>query len=376
MTTEKERISGAETLNTMTDGERGTFTACRTCGVDFGRAYDKPIRCDSCCTEERLDNLHQLAKVRIIAANWEIAYDKAMREHDTYAGQAHAYVQECNRMQRQLDADQGELAEMDRLRQLRKDCLDALDGEMGSDADDGSIVSACVEWKYAVRLLPEGMLDPEVDTLQEVVEKLLSDLESAHRKMENVKGDLERVTRERDIKAIIVDNVRTDIHGVWFWQGDGDDHPEALSCPVVMSAETLRKFVADLEAARQANAVAEGRRETLDVLEYVAEKDKRIAELEQRLAESRSEGAHARTTLGGLCMALGIPYASTEATISSAIAQLREKSASAGKGEALTDDEAVQLVNEWSTPGRIVSTASLIALARNAAEAQRRKDGR
>jgi predicted Zn-ribbon and HTH transcriptional regulator len=39
--------------------ERGPFTACRTCGVDFGRAYDKPIRCDSCCTAERLDNLHQ-----------------------------------------------------------------------------------------------------------------------------------------------------------------------------------------------------------------------------------------------------------------------------------------------------------------------------
>jgi hypothetical protein len=30
---------------------------------------------------------------------------------------------------------------------------------------------------------------------------------------------------------------------VWFWQG-GFDRPESLSCPVVMSADTLRSFVA------------------------------------------------------------------------------------------------------------------------------------
>jgi chromosome segregation ATPase len=44
----------------------------------------------------------ELAKVRITAANWEIAYDKAMRERDTYAGQAHAYVQACNQMDREI----------------------------------------------------------------------------------------------------------------------------------------------------------------------------------------------------------------------------------------------------------------------------------
>lgn len=31
---------------------------------------------------------------------------------------------------------------------------------------------------------------------------------------------------------------------VWFWQGDGHDDPESLSCPVVMSAATLRDLLA------------------------------------------------------------------------------------------------------------------------------------
>ncbi len=31
---------------------------------------------------------------------------------------------------------------------------------------------------------------------------------------------------------------------VWYWQGDEDDQPESLSCPVIMSAETLRELLA------------------------------------------------------------------------------------------------------------------------------------
>lgn len=37
--------------------------------------------------------------------------------------------------------------------------------------------------------------------------------------------------------------VKTDKEGVWFWQNDGWDDPESLSCPVVMSAETLRNLL-------------------------------------------------------------------------------------------------------------------------------------
>lgn len=37
----------------------------------------------------------------------------------------------------------------------------------------------------------------------------------------------------------------TDVDGVWRWQGDGEDHLESLSCPVVMSADTLRSMLAE-----------------------------------------------------------------------------------------------------------------------------------
>lgn len=33
---------------------------------------------------------------------------------------------------------------------------------------------------------------------------------------------------------------------VWFWQGDGEDYPESLSCPVVIKADDLRAILAKL----------------------------------------------------------------------------------------------------------------------------------
>jgi hypothetical protein len=127
------------------------------------------------------------------------------------------------------DAIQGELSEVAQLQTLRHDCLHCIDGLLGPDADDGSIVSCCLEWREVVRSMPKGTMDPEVETLREGVEKLL------------------------------------------------------------------------------------------------AERDRRIAELESWFENSNREGAAARTTLGGICLALGIPYASTEATISETIAKMRER---------------------------------------------------
>lgn len=38
---------------------------------------------------------------------------------------------------------------------------------------------------------------------------------------------------------------RVDKDEVWVWQNDDEDHPESLACPVLMSAEHVRAFVAD-----------------------------------------------------------------------------------------------------------------------------------
>ncbi len=53
--------------------------------------------------------------------------------------------------------------------------------------------------------------------------------------------------RELDLRAQLR-VVETGTEGVWRWQGDGEDHPESLSCPVVMSAETLRALLARIDA--------------------------------------------------------------------------------------------------------------------------------
>lgn len=41
--------------------------------------------------------------------------------------------------------------------------------------------------------------------------------------------------------------VKAPADNVWFWQGRGD-HPESLSCPVVMTADTLREFTLRIAA--------------------------------------------------------------------------------------------------------------------------------
>ena len=55
-----------------------------------------------------------------------------------------------------------------------------------------------------------------------------------------VKAGLERERVLRGQLALVA----TDTDGVWRWQGDGGNEPESLTCPVVMSADTLRSFVA------------------------------------------------------------------------------------------------------------------------------------
>ena len=53
-----------------------------------------------------------------------------------------------------------------------------------------------------------------------------------------------------------LDMVKTSLDNVWRWQGDGYDDPATLSCPVVMSADTLRA----LQSATMKRCVQEARR--------------------------------------------------------------------------------------------------------------------
>lgn len=62
---------------------------------------------------------------------------------------------------------------------------------------------------------------------------------------QQLKAEQEESAKLRAALAI----VRTDTEGVWRWQGEGDQ-PESLTCPVVMSADTLRGLLASADSLR------------------------------------------------------------------------------------------------------------------------------
>jgi hypothetical protein len=117
-------------------------------------------------------------------------------------------------------------AELAAAKVLRKDCEDALGGEMGSPCDDGCIVGACLEWRESVRLIPESMMDPEADTLQEIVDRLLSEL-AAERKAHHHR------LREHAEEAGLLDRVR----------GHLRDHRQICLDPACMTCRELRAML-------------------------------------------------------------------------------------------------------------------------------------
>lgn len=63
---------------------------------------------------------------------------------------------------------------------------------------------------------------------------------------------------------------------LWYWQGDGADYPESLTCPVVMTADTLRELLmkAQQPAAPSVEAVAPKRGEPMTGAQAIALLDK------------------------------------------------------------------------------------------------------
>jgi hypothetical protein len=73
--------------------------------------------------------------------------------------------------------------------------------------------------------------------------------EKAETSLTTVRDEWEQERRVRLDAENALRLVRTDIENVWRWQGDGYDDPTTLSCPVIMSADTVRALVARAEKA-------------------------------------------------------------------------------------------------------------------------------
>jgi len=72
---------------------------------------------------------------------------------------------------------------------------------------------------------------------QQRAEKAEAELTARDRELENERGR-RRMAEQR-------------VSGeVWYWQGDGEDHLESLTCPVIISAEAMRAGDQELAEAR------------------------------------------------------------------------------------------------------------------------------
>jgi hypothetical protein len=78
---------------------------------------------------------------------------------------------------------------------------------------------------------------------------LFREVEAAERRIVELdagwqKTHAEAVARVSRLEAEVEVRRRESRDGAWYWQGDGEDYPESLGCPVIMSAETLRELLA------------------------------------------------------------------------------------------------------------------------------------
>jgi hypothetical protein len=70
-------------------------------------------------------------------------------------------------------------------------------------------------------------------------------------KVDAIVADLKRETDGRQEAERALSMVRQPAADVWFWEGGGADHPESLSCPVVMSADKLRELLGTERSTRR-----------------------------------------------------------------------------------------------------------------------------
>lgn len=80
-------------------------------------------------------------------------------------------------------------------------------------------------------------------------DSLLAERDTAIQKRESMSSHLTLVLEELKQAQANVRTATTSRSDVWFWQGDGNDEPESLACPVVMEPQTLRAILAERDAA-------------------------------------------------------------------------------------------------------------------------------
>jgi hypothetical protein len=72
---------------------------------------------------------------------------------------------------------------------------------------------------------------------------LVSEVLRLRWRLDTINEELRRAAQEAETAKSNVKTAHASRGDIWFWAGDGHDDPGTLSCPVVMSADTLRAIL-------------------------------------------------------------------------------------------------------------------------------------
>lgn len=129
-------------------------------------------------------------------------------------------------------------------------------------ASGGVEIDQCID--DILRTLKSSVLDEclrlraENDRLQRAYvrpDDLREQLETAQSELTRLRAEVSRLQSDVARKDCRVISRRIDGGEAWFWQGDGGDHLESLTCPVIIRPEQLRTMVEALARVRSIGEV-------------------------------------------------------------------------------------------------------------------------
>ncbi|MER2492361.1 hypothetical protein [Catenovulum sediminis] len=105
----------------------------------------------------------------------------------------------------------------------------------------------------AVKYIKAQHIDQCLITMEDSNKQLAQENAELRNKLDALNSkrlDIERLSNEyesqiSDLRAIKFQRFHD--KECWIWQGDGEDYPESLGCPVVMKPEHLREMLAKIE---------------------------------------------------------------------------------------------------------------------------------
>jgi hypothetical protein len=113
-------------------------------------------------------------------------------------------------------------------------------------------------------------MEDERDLAIRNVAQLTAELSLVQSKLSGVADGFRAQSNELGDALAELATVKTNVEGVWKWQGEGDN-PESLSCPVVMSAEALRGLLKAQPAAHECEPLSDAEIDALTDKEWFGE---------------------------------------------------------------------------------------------------------